>query len=110
VDALREGGFVRVSLVAERAGRVVGLKAVRVIFDGNSVTFKHPPGNEEKGPFRLNPTKKPKQIDFGDAARGIYELKEDLETVLGSAGEEEKPADQVRPRQSQKQRALSGSQ
>ncbi len=56
---------------------IMALKAVRIIFDGNSVTFKHPPGNEEKGPFRLNPMKKPKQIDFSDAARGIYELRED---------------------------------
>jgi hypothetical protein len=26
------------------------LLAVRVIFDGDSVTFRHPPGNEEGGP------------------------------------------------------------
>src|SRR4051794_13616065 len=56
---------------------VRALKAVRVIFNRNSVTFRHPPGNEERGPFRLDPTKKPKQIDLTDAARGIYELKDD---------------------------------
>jgi uncharacterized protein (TIGR03067 family) len=39
--------------------------------------LKHPPANQEKGGFRLDPTKKPKQIDMSDAARGIYELEGD---------------------------------
>ncbi len=54
---------------------VKALKAIRVVFQGDSVTFKHPPGNEETGPFRLDPTRTPKQIDLIDAARGIYELR-----------------------------------
>src|SRR5262245_55861287 len=57
------------------------MKAVRVIFAGDSFTMKHPPGNEEKGRFRLDASKKPKQIDFttrfGKAAEGIYELGKD---------------------------------
>jgi uncharacterized protein (TIGR03067 family) len=53
-------------------------KSVRIIFEGDTFTMKHPPGNEETGPFRLDPTKKPKQIDFTDQAKGIYELKADM--------------------------------
>jgi uncharacterized protein (TIGR03067 family) len=58
------------------------LAAVRVIFEGDSLTLMHPPGNEEKGPFQLNPSTAPKQIDlFGDMgklqAQGIYELEKD---------------------------------
>jgi uncharacterized protein (TIGR03067 family) len=58
------------------------MKAVRVIFAGDSCTMKHPPGNEEKGSFRLDTSKKPKQIDLtsrsGQAqAQGIYELGKD---------------------------------
>jgi uncharacterized protein (TIGR03067 family) len=53
------------------------MKAVRVIFAGDSFTLKHPPGNEEKGRFRLDESKSPKQVDlttrFGKA-QGIYEL------------------------------------
>ncbi len=50
------------------------VKAVRVIFAGKTATFRHPPGNEEKVLFHLDPTKKPKQIDFSEGAKGIYEL------------------------------------
>jgi uncharacterized protein (TIGR03067 family) len=50
------------------------MKAVRVVFDGDTLTLRHPPGNEEKGGFTLDPSKKPKQIDLGDNAKGIYEL------------------------------------
>jgi uncharacterized protein (TIGR03067 family) len=62
--------------------RVKELSAVRLIIDGNSFTMKHPPGNEEKGTFRLDASKKPKQIDlFGDIgnlqAQGIYQLEKD---------------------------------
>jgi uncharacterized protein (TIGR03067 family) len=57
------------------------MKAVRVIFAGDSFTMKHPPGNEEKGSFRLDTSKKPKQIDLssrgGGKAQGIYELGKD---------------------------------
>jgi uncharacterized protein (TIGR03067 family) len=58
------------------------MMAVRIIFDGESCTTKHPPGNEEKGSFRLDPSKKPKQIDLlgkmGNLqAQGIYELEKD---------------------------------
>jgi uncharacterized protein (TIGR03067 family) len=58
------------------------MKAVRVIIEGDAFTFLHPPGNEEKGPFRLDPSKKLKQIDLFDdmgrlQAQGIYELKKD---------------------------------
>ena len=58
------------------------MKAVRVVIAGDSITFKHPPGNEEKGSFRLEPSKKLKQIDLlGDMgnvqAQGIYELEKD---------------------------------
>src|SRR5262249_5644929 len=58
------------------------MKAVRVVIKGNSFSFKHPPGNQEKGSFRLDPSKKPKQIDLlGDMgnvqAQGIYELEKD---------------------------------
>jgi uncharacterized protein (TIGR03067 family) len=49
------------------------IKAVRVIFARDSVTFKHPPGNEEKVFFHLDPSKKPKQIDFSEGVKGIYE-------------------------------------
>jgi uncharacterized protein (TIGR03067 family) len=58
------------------------MKAVRFVIEGDSFTFKHPPGNEEKGSYRLDPSKKPKQIDLlGDMgtvqAQGIYELEKD---------------------------------
>ena len=58
------------------------MKAVRIVFEGDSCTFKHPPSNEEKGPFRLDPSKKPKQIDLLSdmgkvQAQGIYELGKD---------------------------------
>jgi uncharacterized protein (TIGR03067 family) len=56
------------------------MKAVRVIFAGDSFTMKHPPGNEEKGAFRLDPSRKPKQIDLTNRlgkAQGIYELGQD---------------------------------
>jgi uncharacterized protein (TIGR03067 family) len=50
-------------------------KSVRIIFEGDNFTLKHPPGNEEKGEFRLDPSKKPKHIDLGGGVQGIYELK-----------------------------------
>jgi uncharacterized protein (TIGR03067 family) len=66
------------------------LALVRVIFDGKSLTFKHPARyeengkkgiemKEERGPFRLDGSKNPKQIDLlnkdvGVQAQGIYEL------------------------------------
>jgi uncharacterized protein (TIGR03067 family) len=55
------------------------LAAVRVTFAGDRCTFAHPPGNEEKGTFRLGPSQRPKQIDLlGESgplqAQGIYEL------------------------------------
>ena len=50
------------------------MKAVRIIFDGDTLTVRHPPGNEEKGGFALDPSKKPKEIDLSDKAKGIYEL------------------------------------
>ena len=56
------------------------MKAVRVIFVGDSFTMKHPPGNTEKGSFQLDTAKKPKQIDFttrDGKAEGIYELGKD---------------------------------
>jgi uncharacterized protein (TIGR03067 family) len=58
------------------------MKAVRVVIGDGSFTFKHPPGNEEKGSLRLNPSKKPKEIDLlgeqGEVkAQGIYELEKD---------------------------------
>jgi uncharacterized protein (TIGR03067 family) len=58
------------------------MKAVRVVIERDSCTFKHPPGNEEKGSFRLDPSKKPKQIDLLSdmgkvQAQGIYELEKD---------------------------------
>jgi uncharacterized protein (TIGR03067 family) len=58
---------------------IKAMKAVRVVIDGDSFTFSHPPGNEEKGTFRLDPSKKLKQIDFLSdmgtlQAQGIYEL------------------------------------
>jgi uncharacterized protein (TIGR03067 family) len=49
-------------------------ESIRFVFTGDTFTLKHPPANEEKGGFRLDPTKNPKQIDLSDAARGIYEL------------------------------------
>ena len=65
------------------------MKAVRVVFKGDSCTFKHPPGIEEKGSFRLDPSKKPKQIDIspldgkekGKTIRGVYELDGDKLTL-----------------------------
>ncbi len=53
---------------------IKALKAVRVTFKDWTVTFTHPPANEEAGSYDLEPTKSPKQIDLMDAARGIYEL------------------------------------
>ena len=53
------------------------MKAVRVIFAGDSCTIKHPPGNEEEAVFRLDASKKPKQVDLLGKAEGIYELGKD---------------------------------
>jgi uncharacterized protein (TIGR03067 family) len=53
---------------------VKAAKDVRIIFEGDTVTFKHPPGNEERVKFVLDATKKPKQIDMSEGAKGIYEL------------------------------------
>ena len=50
------------------------MKAVQIIFDGDTLTVRRPPGNEEKGGFALDPSKEPKQIDLSDNAKGIYEL------------------------------------
>jgi uncharacterized protein (TIGR03067 family) len=52
-------------------------QAIRIIFEGDTFTMKHPPANEEKASFRLDSTKKPKEVDFGEGAKGIYELKGD---------------------------------
>jgi uncharacterized protein (TIGR03067 family) len=49
-------------------------ESMRFVFAGDTFTMRHPPANEEKGGFRLDPTKNPKQIDLTDSARGIYEL------------------------------------
>ena len=49
-------------------------KEMRVVFDGDSVTFHSPPGKEQKARFRLDSTKKPKQFDLSDEEKGIYEL------------------------------------
>ena len=61
------------------AGALKDMKAVRVIFVGKQVTFKHPPGNEERGPFLIDSSKTPKEIDLlgpmgNPQAQGIYEL------------------------------------
>jgi uncharacterized protein (TIGR03067 family) len=58
------------------------LAAVRVTFAGDRLILEHPPGNEDKGTFRLAPSKKPKEIDLlGELgplqAQGIYELEKD---------------------------------
>jgi uncharacterized protein (TIGR03067 family) len=69
------------------------LALVRVVFDGESLTFKRPTRFEEngkkgieirdeRGPFRLDSPKSPKQIDLlngqsGLHAQGIYELEGD---------------------------------
>jgi uncharacterized protein (TIGR03067 family) len=58
------------------------MKAIRIIIENNSFTMKHPPANEEKGTYRFDMSKKPKQIDlYGDTgqlqAQGIYELEKD---------------------------------
>jgi uncharacterized protein (TIGR03067 family) len=66
------------------------LSLVRVVFDGESLTFKQPTRyeengkkgieiREERGPFRLDGSKNPKQIDLlneqsGLQAQGIYEI------------------------------------
>ncbi len=52
-------------------------KEMRVVFDGDSVTFHSPPGKEQKARFRLDSTKKPKQFDLSDEEKGIYELEGD---------------------------------
>jgi uncharacterized protein (TIGR03067 family) len=58
------------------------MKAVRFVIKGDSFSLKHPPGNQEKGSFRLDPSKKPKEIDLLSdmgtvQAQGIYELDKD---------------------------------
>ncbi len=57
------------------------LAAMRFVFAGDTLTIRSRPGpppfekgREETSTFRLDPTKKPKEIDLSDNARGIYEL------------------------------------
>lgn len=50
------------------------IKAIRFIFEGDTCTMKHPPGNTEKFRFHLDPAKQPRQIDMSDGVKGIYEL------------------------------------
>jgi uncharacterized protein (TIGR03067 family) len=67
------------------------MKAVRIIFAGDAFTMKHPPGNEEKGVFRLDASKEPKQIDLTSRigkAQGIYELGKDRLTLCWTKEDE----------------------
>lgn len=64
-------------------GKVEGLNGARFVFTGDSVNiFKESGEEQEKGTFKLDPSKAPKWIDFtaGEKNRkspGIYELKGD---------------------------------
>jgi uncharacterized protein (TIGR03067 family) len=49
-------------------------QAIRITFAGDTFTLKHPPANDEKSMFRVDPSKNPKEIDMGDGVKGIYEL------------------------------------
>jgi uncharacterized protein (TIGR03067 family) len=60
------------------------VSSMRFTFRGDTLTIRHAPGpppfekgREEPTPFRLDPTKSPKQIDMTDSAVGIYELNGD---------------------------------
>jgi uncharacterized protein (TIGR03067 family) len=68
----------------------------KVTFDGDTMTFKVK-DNEHKGTFKLDPTKKPRQIDLtpGDGpekdkvVEGIYSLKKDeLKICIAHPGNE----------------------
>jgi uncharacterized protein (TIGR03067 family) len=71
------GTYAEVKDEKARKEALEASNSVRIIFDGESCIMKHPPGNEEKVFFRLDSAKKPKQIDFGEGAKGIYELEGD---------------------------------
>jgi uncharacterized protein (TIGR03067 family) len=71
------GTYAEVKDEKARKEALQASKSVRIIFDGERCIMKHPPGNEEQVFFRLDSTKKPKQIDFGEGAKGVYELEGD---------------------------------
>jgi uncharacterized protein (TIGR03066 family) len=72
------------------------LAAMRFVFAGDKLTIREPSGptptgkgRDEEDTFRLDPSKKPKQIDLSGSARGIYELKGDtLKLCLDIRGKE----------------------
>ncbi len=74
-------------------------KGDEVTFDGDQVTIKRANGEERKGTIKIDPTKKPKTIDFtpsdGDNKDkihpGIYELKDDTLKVCFSQPDNERP-------------------
>jgi uncharacterized protein (TIGR03067 family) len=69
-------------------GALEKMVGATVIFDGDKMTFKDKQG-EQSGPFRLDPAKKPKQIDFLPSKEeeerkidvGIYVLQGDTLTI-----------------------------
>jgi len=61
----------------------------KLTITGQTGPYPSQKGGEDSDGFRLDPTKKPKQIDIGDNIRGIYELNGDtLKLCLDIRGEE----------------------
>jgi uncharacterized protein (TIGR03067 family) len=60
-----------------------GGKAITITFAGDKVSFKEGDKGAEEGTYKIDPTKKPKQIDLTkgkdgkDEAKGIYSLEGD---------------------------------
>ena len=84
------------------------MKAVRIIFDGDTLTVRHPPGNEEKGGFAVDPSKKPKEIDLSDKAKGIYELDGDTLKLLGGAKRPAERPKEMKPNATRKGNVVEG--
>ena len=68
-------------------------KNSKVVFAGDKLTI-HNKDNEAEGTFKLNPDKKPKQIDVdlgGQQAKGIYQLDGDTLKLANAKPGEERP-------------------
>jgi uncharacterized protein (TIGR03067 family) len=63
--------------------------ALKMTFDGDKVSAKSMDETKD-GTFKVDPTKKPKEIDItvgGKASKGIYELKDDTLKICVSDGD-----------------------
>jgi RNA polymerase sigma factor (sigma-70 family) len=94
-----QGSWQVVSMnVRNKEGAPEETRANRIIFAGDKMTRKRPDGPDEVITYTLDPTQKPKAIDFGagiSGALGIYEFKGDTLRLCmeRDADKQPRPAD-----------------